>query len=150
MLANIPPIIGSFIVYYEPTSKLHTRLAGVYILFTNTVPYIMVISLVSSNIAGMTRKTVVSAGVFLFYSAGQLVAPQLFHSNQAPRYPLGFRGMIASFLSMFVLGGILMAYLLWENRRRDLKYGKPEITEVQENDFLDLTDMEQTYFRYAY
>jgi len=75
MLANIPPIIGSFLIYYEPTHKLHTRLVGVYILFTNAVPYIMVISLVSSNIAGMTRKMVVSAGIFLFYSAEQLVAP---------------------------------------------------------------------------
>ena len=62
ILSNIPPLVGSFIVYYVPTSHKLTRLAGVYILLTNTVSYILVMSMISSNFAGMTRRTTVSVG----------------------------------------------------------------------------------------
>ncbi|KAF2095306.1 MFS general substrate transporter [Rhizodiscina lignyota] len=152
ILFNIPPLVGSFLIYYEPTSHMHTRLAGVYILLTNTISYIMVMSLVASNFAGMTRKTTVAAGIFLFYSAGNLTAPQLFIDAEAPRYPTGFRGMIASFLSMIVIEAFLMVYLIWENKRRDRKFGKVDPNQPQQtdSDFFNLTDKEQPYFRYAW
>ncbi|KAL7930652.1 major facilitator superfamily domain-containing protein [Trichoderma chlorosporum] len=149
VLSNIPPLVGSFIVYYVPTSEKLTRLAGVYILFTNTISYIMVLSLVASNFAGMSRKTAVSAGIFLAYSAGNLVAPNLFIDSEAPLYSTGFRGMIASFLTLIVLTLILMAYLIFQNKRRDKKYGKIDTNTLQEDDLLDLTDKELHYFRYA-
>ncbi|KAL6806286.1 major facilitator superfamily domain-containing protein [Trichoderma sp. SZMC 28013] len=149
ILSNIPPLVGSLIVYYVPASDKLTRLAGVYILFTNTISYIMVLSLVASNFAGMSRKTAVSAGIFLAYSAGNLVAPQLFIDSEAPLYRTGFRGMIASFLALIVLAFILMTYLVLQNKQRDKKYGKSDPNAIQEDDFLDLTDKELHYFRYA-
>jgi ACS family allantoate permease-like MFS transporter len=45
--------------------------------------------------------------MFLGYSIGNLVAPQLFISSEVPRYPTGFRGMIASFIVLIVLAIIL-------------------------------------------
>ncbi|KAM0262928.1 hypothetical protein ACHAQJ_001521 [Trichoderma viride] len=150
VLSNIPPLVGSFIVYYVPASEKLTRLAGVYILFTNTISYIMVLSLVASNFAGMSRKTTVAAGIFLAYSAGNLVAPNLFIASEAPLYPTGFRGMIASFITLIVLAFVLMGYLILQNKARDKKYGKVDPNTVQEDDFLDLTDKELHYFRYAW
>ncbi|UKZ76823.1 hypothetical protein TrVFT333_004538 [Trichoderma virens FT-333] len=149
-LSNIPPLVGSLIVYYVPASSKLTRLAGVYILFTNTISYIMVLSLVASNFAGMSRKLAVSAGIFLAYSAGNLVAPHLFIDSEAPLYPTGFRGMIASFVTLIVLALILMTYLILQNKQRDKKYGKVDPDAIQEDDFLDLTDKELHYFRYAW
>lgn len=88
------------------------------------------------------------------YAAGNLTAPQLFISSEYPRYPTAFRGMIAAFVSIIVLEIILFVYLVWENRRRDRKYGKvdrtQEIAEPLEEDFLDLTDKEQPHFRYMF
>ncbi|KAL7927975.1 major facilitator superfamily domain-containing protein [Trichoderma austrokoningii] len=149
VLSNIPPLVGSLIVYYVPASDKLTRLAGVYILFTNTISYIMVLSLVASNFAGMSRKTTVSAGIFLAYSAGNLVAPNLFIDKEAPLYPTGFRGMIASFVTIIVLAFVLMGYLIVQNKKRDKMYGKVDPNAVQEDDFMDLTDKELHYFRYA-
>jgi hypothetical protein len=146
-LSNIPPLIGSLIIYYEPSSHELTRLAGVYILFTNTISYIMVLSLVASNFAGMSRKSTAAAGIFIAYSVGNLVGPQLFIDSEAPRYPTGFRGMIASFVLMIILA---MVYLIRENRLRDRKYGIAEVGQDGEDDFLDKTDRELTYFRYAW
>lgn len=98
----------------------------------------------------MSRKTAVSAGIFLAYSAGNLVAPQLFIDSEAPLYRTGFRGMIASFLALIVLAFILMTYLVLQNKQRDKKYGKSDPNAIQEDDFLDLTDKELHYFRYAW
>lgn len=150
ILSNIPPLVGAFLISEEPTSHKLTRLAGVYILFTCTISYIMVMSMVASNFAGMSRKTTVSAGMFIAYSAGNLVAPQLFISSEAPRYQTGFRGMIASFFCLIALALMLMAYLTWQNRQRDAKYGKVDPNTVQEDDFLNKTDKELPYFRYTW
>lgn len=92
-------------------------------------------------------------GSFLFYAAGQLTAPQLFLTSEAPRYQTGFRSMLAAFIAMIVLQFFLMFYLNWENRRRDRLYGKVEdktAAQQAEDDFLDLTDKEQPNFRYAW
>lgn len=92
-------------------------------------------------------------GSFLMYAAGQLTAPQLFRSDEAPRYQTGFRAMLASFIAMIVLQFFLMFYLNWENKRRDRLYGKVEdktLAQQNEDDFLDLTDKEQPNFRYAW
>jgi len=150
ILSNIPPLVGGFIIYYEPTSHKLTRLAGVYILLTNTVSYIMVMSMISSNFAGMTRKTTVAAGLFLSYSVGNLVAPQLFLAKEAPRYPTGFKGMIVAYIAMIVVEAVLMLWLIWENKRRDRKYGPVVPEEETDQDFLDLTDKEQPHFRYVW
>lgn len=150
VLSNIPPLVDSLIVYYLPASDKLTRLAGVYILFTNTISYIMVLSLVASNFAGMSRKTTVSAGIFLAYSAGNLVVPNLFIDKEAPLYPTGFKGMIASFVTIMVLAFVLMGYLIVQNRKRDKMYGRVDPNAVQEDDFMDLTDKELHYFRYAW
>lgn len=150
ILSNIPPLVGALLINYEPTSHKLTRLAGVYILLTMTISYIMVMSMVASNFAGMSRKTTVSAGMFIAYSAGNLVAPQLFISSEAPRYQTGFRGMIASFVALIVLALLLMSYLTWENRKRDRKYGKVDVNKPQEDDFLNKTDRELAYFRYTW
>lgn len=149
ILSNIPPLIGALLIYYVPESHKLTRLGGVYLLFTCTISYIMAMSLVASNIAGMSRKTTVSAGMFLAYSAGNLVAPQLFIDSEAPRYQTGFRGMIASFIVLIFLAITLMVYLIWQNRQRDHKYGKVDPNVPQEDNFLDKTDKELEYFRYT-
>jgi ACS family allantoate permease-like MFS transporter len=150
ILSNVPCLVGSFLIYYEPTTHKLTRLAGIYILMTNTVSYIMVMSMISSNFAGMTRKTTVAAGLFLSYSAGNLVAPQLFLTREAPRYPTGFKGMIAAFILMIVVEILLMLWLIWENKRRDKKFGTVGQGEDADTDFLDLTDKEQPNFRYVW
>ena len=150
ILSNIPPLVGSLLINEVPTSHKLTRLAGVYILFTNTISYIMVMSMVASNFAGMSRKTTLSACLFIAYSAGNLVAPQLFISSEAPRYPTGFRGMIASFVCLIILALSLMLYLTWQNKKRDRAYGKVDPNDVQEDDFLNKTDKELPYFRYTW
>lgn len=84
------------------------------------------------------------------YAAGNLIGPQTFRSNEAPKYTTSVISMIVSYCVCML---ILMVYWLlgvWDNKRKDRKYGKPE--EVQEGTaegFADMTDKKQENFRYT-
>ncbi|KAE8382478.1 major facilitator superfamily domain-containing protein [Aspergillus bertholletiae] len=139
-----------------PTDRKMSRLGAVYSLLTCTVSYIMCMSLISSNIAGFTKKMTVSVMIFVGYCVGQIITPQFFLSNEAPTYPTGFRAYFITSSMMIVVEAALMFYLLNENKRRDehaLKLGESQTTSenrVIQTDLLDLTDWERTEFRYAW
>jgi hypothetical protein len=44
--------------------------------------------MVSTNIVGNTKKTVVSAMLFVAYCVGNIVSPQVFLTAEEPRYPV--------------------------------------------------------------
>jgi hypothetical protein len=43
-------------------------------------------AMISSNIAGFTKKATVSAIYFIMYCTGNIVGPQLFFEKEAPKY----------------------------------------------------------------
>ncbi|KAE8157112.1 major facilitator superfamily domain-containing protein [Aspergillus tamarii] len=139
-----------------PTDRKMSRLGAVYSLLTCTVSYIMCMSLISSNIAGFTKKMTVSVMIFVGYCVGQIITPQFFLSEEAPTYPTGFRAYFVTSSMMIIVEAALMFYLLNENKRRDkraLGSGVPQNTSehrIVETDLLDLTDWERAQFRYAW
>ncbi|KAE8416448.1 major facilitator superfamily domain-containing protein [Aspergillus pseudocaelatus] len=139
-----------------PTDRKMSRLGAVYSLLTCTVSYIMCMSLISSNIAGFTKKMTVSVMIFVGYCVGQIITPQFFLSKEAPTYPTGFRAYFVTSSMMIVVEAALMFYLLNENKRRDkraLESGVPQNTSehrIVQTDLLDLTDWERAQFRYAW
>ncbi|KAE8327532.1 major facilitator superfamily domain-containing protein [Aspergillus sergii] len=139
-----------------PTDRKMSRLGAVYSLLTCTVSYIMCMSLISSNIAGFTKKMTVSVMVFVGYCVGQIITPQFFLSEEAPTYPTGFRAYFVTSSMMIAVEAALMFYLLNENKRRDkraLESGASQSTSehrIVETDLLDLTDWERAQFRYAW
>lgn len=151
IIANAIVLIGAVLVSTLPDSNAHGRLGAFYILFVNTIPYIMCISLVSSNIGGFTKKATCGVMMFMGYSVGQIITPHFFLASESPRYPTGFRAVYVSVSLMIVIEIALVAYLYFENRRRDriatVSQGEADSTVY---DFLDLTDKEHANFRYVY
>ncbi|BAE58547.1 unnamed protein product [Aspergillus oryzae RIB40] len=139
-----------------PTDRKMSRLGAVYSLLTCTVSYIMCMSLISSNIAGFTKKMTVSVMVFVGYCVGQIITPQFFLSHEAPTYPTGFRAYFVTSSMMISLEAALMFYLLNENKRRDKRALESAASQstgehrIVETDLLDLTDWERAQFRYAW
>ena len=43
-------------------------------------------AMISSNIGGFTKKATVSAIYFIMYCAGNIIGPQLFFEEEAPKY----------------------------------------------------------------
>jgi ACS family allantoate permease-like MFS transporter len=59
-------------------------------LYLITVPYVLALflawTLIPSNIAGRTKKTIVSSCTFLGYCVGNMTGSQIFKDADKPRY----------------------------------------------------------------
>ncbi|KAJ5943087.1 hypothetical protein N7516_003255 [Penicillium verrucosum] len=156
ILSNICVLVGSVLLYTLPAERKMSRLGAVYSLLTCTVSYIMCMSMISSNVAGFTKKMTASVMIFVGYCVGQIITPQFFISSEAPTYPTGFRAYFVTASMMIVIQAALMMYYLNENRRRDRRSEATVITDegnqhhILETDLMDLTDREQPNFRYTW
>jgi MFS transporter, ACS family, allantoate permease len=123
------------------------QLVGYYLLIGNTATALtLVLSAISSNTAGYTKKTTVNAIALVGYCVGFLIGPQTY--RQSPKYPDAKWTTVAMWI--FALLCCLALYYVnkKENERRDrLAAELPPQPEGQE--FLDLTDKENLYFRYS-
>lgn len=102
IVSNIIVLIGAVLAYALPVSDKSSRLGGFYILLVNTVTFIMCLSLISSNIAGFTKKATASVLFFVAYCVGQIITPQFFLSSEAPEYHTGFRAFFSTVALMIV------------------------------------------------
>lgn len=151
IISNTVVLIGAVLVNTLPESHPLSRLGAFYILFVNTITFIMCMSLVSSNIGGFTKKTTVGVMMFMSYSVGQIVAPHFFLASESPVYPTGFRAFYVCVALMIAIEFGMIFYYFYENRKRDTRAAAgPSGTEAIAYDFLDLTDREHTEFRYVF
>lgn len=84
------------------------------------------------------------------YAAGNLIGPQTFRSNEAPKYTSGVVTMLVCYCVSILLMFLYLAVATWENKQKDKKYGKPEEVHTgTAEDFVDVTDKQQHDFRYT-
>ncbi|EEB05202.1 allantoate permease [Schizosaccharomyces japonicus yFS275] len=130
------------------------RMVGIWIYFGSPICFVTLLSLVASNVAGYTKKMVVGASIFVFYSIGNIVSPQLFKSSQSPTYDMGMEAIFVSCSITFGLWLALLYYYIYQNRIRDKK--KAESSDQSQSngqkneEFMDLTDKQQASFRYLW
>jgi ACS family allantoate permease-like MFS transporter len=113
-------------------------------------PYVVGISLPQANTAGQTKKAVCYSLVQIGYATGNLIGPQTFLSNQAPKYTGAVIAMLTCYCVCILIMLAYFALGTWENKQRDRQFGKPqEIHEGTAEGFVDVTDKEQPDFRYT-
>ncbi|BAE60270.1 unnamed protein product [Aspergillus oryzae RIB40] len=84
-------LIGNIIVYACESTGV--RLFGLYLFVAYAAGIPMTLSMVSSNVAGFTKKATVSAMMFIAYCTGNIVGPFLFFEREAPGYKYwGYHG----------------------------------------------------------
>ncbi|KAJ5932127.1 hypothetical protein N7516_006616 [Penicillium verrucosum] len=108
----------------------------------------LIITIGASNVAGATKKTVMAATVFVAYTVGNIIGPQLVKSNtKSQHYPELWTGMIICYCITIAAAVVLYFVLRRENRIRE----SLEVDEVQRDKiaFDDLTDKQNHFFRYA-
>lgn len=112
---------------------------------------VCVLSMMSANIAGYTKKVTVSAIFFIAWCTAQAVAPQMFIPSEAPVYATAFLGASCCFGLCVIFPFFWQAYVIWENRRRDRLLADDGSAALVGDEFFDLTDREQQLrFRYVY
>src|ERR1051326_1105886 len=71
-------ILGWALVCYLPDNQKGWKLFGVFIFGAYAAAFPLSLSLIATDVAGYTKKTVVSAILFLSYCAGNISGPQVF------------------------------------------------------------------------
>lgn len=151
-------ILGWALVGYLPKDQIGWRLFGVFIFGAYAAAFPLSLSIIATDVAGYTKKTVVSAIMFLAYCAGNISGPQVFLAKEAPFYRTGCEVYLICLCLGLLTTIVLRQYMDWENKRRDRvqgvcievepkEQGRDLISELPSFG-LDETDWEQERFRY--
>lgn len=154
ILCYLPGIVGTVFLYTVPlsSSTVGVHLFAVYFVNTIATSASILYSLLASNIAGYTKKTVVSSAFFISYSLGNIISPQTFLQSEAPRYPTGIAVTLASFcVNILLFSGLYVVYTVSNQKREKQAQGLPTPTEEEMTRlaYSDLTDLENIHMRYA-
>ena len=74
-------ILGMLLIVALPLSNNKGRLAGYYLTQASPAPFVALISLISTNVAGYTKKTTVAAIYFISYCAGNIIGSGCFFES---------------------------------------------------------------------
>ncbi|PYH36335.1 MFS allantoate transporter [Aspergillus neoniger CBS 115656] len=154
----LPNLAGSFGLAFLPATNQVGRLICYYLTGSYNASFVLILSILTGNIAGHTKKVVTNAMIFLGVCAGNIAGPFFYRSEQAPRYTLGIWSMVVANFIEIALIVVLRVVLAWENRRRDKMRMREDgdgagVSAGDEDDvvaFGDLTDKENLNFRYVY
>ncbi|VUC23947.1 unnamed protein product [Clonostachys rosea] len=111
------------------------------------------LSMMSRNVGGQTKKTIVVAANFIFWSAGNAIGPQVFLARESPKYYTAFSTYLGCFSLLVVVLIFFRWHLVRENKKRDAM-AAAGVREANDGNmthaFEDLTDRENPNFRYVY
>lgn len=150
ILYTLPNIAGAFGLRFVPTDQHIARLWCYYLTGPYNASFVLILSLVTANTGGHTKKVLTNAIMFLGYCVGNIAGPFFFKTEQQPTYPLGMASMIFCHLASVVLIFCFRAMLSMENRRRNRASDSQEPPDLDETAFSDMTDRQNPNFRYVY
>ncbi|KAJ5902703.1 Major facilitator superfamily domain general substrate transporter [Penicillium taxi] len=142
-------LVGMILIVALPQSNNVGRLIGFYMTGANATGFVALLAMISSNVAGYTKKTTVAAIYLIGYCVGNIIGPQTFRPKDAPRYiPAEIVIIVCLAASICILIFIFWWYQK-ENKRKLLLQAQPEYMRLENQEFLDLTDRENPDFMYA-
>lgn len=160
-LYTLPNIAGTIVFLTVPTTP-HTKV-GLLLAFYCTQGFgavaILNLAVMSGNVAGRTKQVVASSMVFIAWAVGNAVGPQVFRSNDAPRYTKAFVVHIVIYAIQCTVIVLLRVHLMRQNvlKRRAKGLAATRTSGQDPNEriehrhaFDDLTDKENPDFRYVY
>lgn len=123
------------------------QLAAYFIMIGScAIGYYVLLSMVSSNVLGMTKKTTTNVILFIAMAAGYLVGPQIF--RDPPHYYKAKYATIGLWVVSILILVIMYFLNTWENRKRD-RDAEIGMLIVPGVEFMNLTDKENKAFRYV-
>jgi len=145
----VTAMIGMLLIVCLPLSNNSGRLAGYYLTQASPTGFVALLSLISSNVAGYTKKTTVGALYLIAYCAGNIIGPQTFRPKDEPRYiPAEITIIVCYGVCILDLAFIYIYYRRMNKKNAALR-AKPGYRKLDKQEFLDLTDKENPEFVYT-
>ncbi|KAK5629101.1 hypothetical protein RRF57_004816 [Xylaria bambusicola] len=153
MFSVIPPFIGFIILSLLPNEPQYKwiKWGGYVMTVTSVVSLFLAWTLIPSNVAGRTKRTLTSSFTFVGYCVGNIVGSQIFNYKDAPRYIPGTIGCATAYGLEFLVIASWRLTLVLRNRRRDKLLREQGFTEedrIAKAKLLgeqDYTDFENVY-----
>ncbi|KAL9051457.1 MAG: hypothetical protein Q9162_005988 [Coniocarpon cinnabarinum] len=142
-------LMGVILIVALPLHNSNGRLAGYYFTQASATPFVALLSLISTNVAGYTKKTTVAALYLIAYCTGNIIGPQTFRPKDAPRYVPAEITIIACWSFCLLDLACIYTYCRWQNRKKSKVRNAPGYTRLENQEFLDLTDRENPEFVYV-
>ena len=142
-------ILGMLLIVCLPLSMSHGRLAGYYLTQASPTPFVALLSLLASNVAGYTKKTTVAAFYLIGYCTGNIIGPQTFQPKDQPRYIPAEITIIVCWAACLVDLAFIFWYFRRMNKKNEAVRAEPGYTKLDRQEFLDLTDKENHEFVYT-
>lgn len=143
-------ILGMLLVVCLPTTNAVGRLIGYYLAAAQGAPLVCLLSLISANVAGYTKKTTVASLYLVSYCAGNIIGPQTFREKDAPRYLPAEITIIACWGSCVVNLFFISWYYKRQNIAKEAQRAQAAYEPLENAGFFDLTDRENPEFHYVY
>jgi MFS transporter, ACS family, allantoate permease len=147
-------ILGAILLVALPDSAKVGKLVGYYLTLAGPAPFVALLSLISSNVAGYTKKTTVAGMYLIFYCVGNIVGkldnplvapayrrvlgPQTFRPQDAPRYIPA----IIAILVCYVLCVVDVLFIWWYcqhmNRKKAAFRALPSYVKLENSEYVFL------------
>ncbi|GFZ46001.1 hypothetical protein JCM24511_03735 [Saitozyma sp. JCM 24511] len=150
MIFMLPTIAGSLGFLLAPNDAYVGRLICFYLTGSYQTSFVICLSLITSNTAGQTKKTLTSALIWFGSCIGSISSPFFYKTDQAPTYRLGIGSMLASNILELLCFVFLRWYLSRENRKKEQLRQNGDVPDINSTTFSDLTDKQNPNFRYVY
>lgn len=154
IFANAVCILGAGLLVGLPSSNKWGRLVALWLCFFQGLGFSMSLTMISSNVAGYTKKQVTGAILFIGYCVGNIIGPQTFVTSEKPGYHSAYIAMLIGYsmkLSMVVL---LYIYMWRSNTSRDAEQAACGVLSDEEeraaieSGMQDQTEIDNKGFRY--
>lgn len=148
IVANTICIVGASMLVALPSDNKWGRLVALWLCYFQGLGFSMSLTMVSSNIAGYTKKQLTAAVLFTGYCVGNIIGPQTFITSEAPHYHSAYIAMLVGYSVKLLMVIILYIYMYRSNKARDATSQSDEKAAV-EMGMLDQTEIDNPGFRYA-
>ncbi|KAJ5161810.1 hypothetical protein N7492_007202 [Penicillium capsulatum] len=161
-VVSLIPLSGLLGIRFTSLDHRWTLVGCTWLQYIIGAPVIVSWNLLSTNVAGHTKRAVANGIWFTLYAAGNVAGANIFFAREAPRYYSALTGLLICYAGLIVLSVTAYLVMRWENTRRDaaataILRGET-VDAVRQHvaaqavldGFKDMTDMESKNFRYAF
>ena len=148
----LPSVGGTLGLLLAPQDARIGRLFAYYMTGAHSGPFVIGLSLWSSNAAGQTKKMLLSGATWLGVAVGNIVGPFFFIDSQAPTYGLGIGAiMVCNILEMllFFIFRLIYAHRNKVRDRRQAEQDQQGLPHENATTFSDLTDRQNPKYAFS-
>ncbi|KAI0011424.1 major facilitator superfamily domain-containing protein [Xylariaceae sp. FL0662B] len=148
IIANSICILGAALLVRLPNDNKCGRLVALWLCYFQGLGFSMSLTMISSNVAGSTKKQLTAAILFTGYCVGNIIGPQTFLDSEAPYYSSAYIAMLVGY-SVKLLSIITLYVYMWRvNKARDA-LGPADEKVAMEAGMHDQTEIDNLGFRYS-